>query len=171
MKITVKELVTLSMLGTLMFLGQYIFQFIPNVEVVSLFVIILSLIYDKKIFYSIVLFELLMGFSYGFGMWFLGYVIIWPMLAIITICLKSNLRGHYFRLSLFSGIFGFLFGVFYSIFYIFVGGVNLAFTYWISGIVFDIIHMLSNYFIMLFVGETLYNIIVKMNALYLKNGV
>ena len=44
MKITVKELVILSMLGSLMFLGQYIFQFIPNIEVVSLFIIIFSLI-------------------------------------------------------------------------------------------------------------------------------
>lgn len=167
MKITVKELVALSMLGSLMFLGQYIFQFIPNVEVVSLFVIIFSLVYDKKIFYSIVLFELLMGFSYGFGVWLLGYVIIWPMLAITTICLKNYLREHYFRLSLFSGVFGFLFGGFYAIFYIFVGGFNLAFTYWISGIIFDIIHMIGNYFIMLFVGKSLYNIIVKMNMLYL----
>ena len=41
MKITVKELVTLSMLGSLMFLGQYIFQFIPNIEVVSLFIIMI----------------------------------------------------------------------------------------------------------------------------------
>lgn len=171
MKITIKELTNLSILGSLMFLGQYIFQFIPNIEVVSLFIIIFSLIYGKKIFYSIMLFELLMCFSYGFGIWILGYIVIWPMLAIITIVLKKYLIGNYFRLSLFSGSFGFLFGGCYAIFYIFVGGFSLAFTYWISGIIFDIIHMLGNYFIMLFVGKSLYNIMVKINMIYLRDNV
>ena len=168
MKITVKELVILSMLGSLMFLGQYIFQFIPNIEVVSLFIIIFSLIYRYKILYSITLFIMLMGIFYGFGLWILGYLIIWPLLCVMTIILSKYLKKNYFIRSLFSATFGFLFGAFYAIPYIFVGGASLAFVYWISGIVFDIIHMIGNFFIMLFVGKTLYNIIVKINMLYLK---
>ena len=89
MKITVKELVILSMLGSLMFLGQYIFQFIPNIEVVSLFIIIFSLIYRYKILYSITLFIMLMGIFYGFGLWILGYLIIWPLLCVMTIILSK----------------------------------------------------------------------------------
>lgn len=151
-----------------MFLGQYIFQFIPNIEVVSLFIIIFSLIYRYKILYSITLFIMLMGIFYGFGLWILGYLIIWPLLCVMTIILSKYLKKNYFILSLFSATFSFLFGAFYAIPYIFVGGASLAFVYWISGIVFDIIHMIGNFFIMLFVGKTLYNIIVKINMLYLK---
>lgn len=151
-----------------MFLGQYIFQFIPNIEVVSLFIIIFSLIYRYKILYSITLFIMLMGIFYGFGLWILGYLIIWPLLCVMTIILSKYLKKNYFILSLFSATFAFLFGAFYAIPYIFVGGASLAFVYWISGIVFDIIHMIGNFFIMLFVGKTLYNIIVKINMLYLK---
>lgn len=151
-----------------MFLGQYIFQFIPNIEVVSLFIIIFSLIYRYKTLYSITLFIMLMGIFYGFGLWILGYLIIWPLLCVMTIILSKYLKENYFILSLFSATFAFLFGAFYAIPYIFVGGASLAFVYWISGIVFDIIHMIGNFFIMLFVGKTLYNIIVKINMLYLK---
>lgn len=151
-----------------MFLGQYIFQFIPNIEVVSLFIIIFSLIYRYKTLYSITLFIMLMGIFYGFGLWILGYLIIWPLLCVMTIILSKYLKKNYFILSLFSATFSFLFGAFYAIPYIFVGGASLAFVYWISGIVFDIIHMIGNFFIMLFVGKTLYNIIVKINMLYLK---
>lgn len=151
-----------------MFLGQYIFQFIPNIEVVSLFIIIFSLIYRYKTLYSITLFIMLMGIFYGFGLWILGYLIIWPLLCVMTIILSKYLKESYFILSLFSATFGFLFGAFYAMPYIFVGGASLAFVYWISGIVFDIIHMIGNFFIMLFVGKTLYNIIVKINMLYLK---
>lgn len=171
MKITVKELVLLSMFGAMMFLGQYFFQFIPNVEVVSLFIIILSLIYERKILYSVSLFIILMGVIYGFGVWILGYIIIWPLLSLITILLKGYLVENYLRLSLYSGTFGFLFGAFYAFSYVFIGDFNLAIGYWVEGIPFDLIHMIGNYYIMLFVGKTLYNIIVRLNYTYFKNNI
>lgn len=171
MRYKTKEMVILSMLGGVIFLGQYIFQFIPNFEIVSLFIIIFSLIYDKKILRSIFIFIFLMGVSYGFGIWILGYIIIWPLLSIATILLKKHLIKNYLRLSLYSGMFGFLFGFFYSIAYILFGGFKLAFTYWIQGIYFDVIHMIGNYFIMLFVGERLYNIMVKLNLSYFRGEI
>ncbi|MDO4535473.1 MAG: hypothetical protein Q4B63_06635 [Clostridium perfringens] len=171
MKVTIKELVLFSMFATIIFLGQYFFQFIPNVEVVSLFIIILSLVYERKVLYSIVLFIMLMGIIYGFGLWILGYIIIWPLLSLITILLKSYLVGNFSRISLYSGIFGFLFGLFYAVPYIFIGSFKLAFIYWIKGLPFDLIHMIGNYFIMLFVGKTLYNVIVKLNYTYFKRSI
>lgn len=167
MRYKTKEMIILSMLGGIMFLGQYMLQPIPNVEVVSLFIIICSLVYGKKILSSIFVFITLMGVSYGFGIWILGYIIIWPLLAIVTIALKKYLIKNYLRLCLYSALFGFLFGFFYAIPSILFGGIKLMIVYWIQGIYFDIIHMIGNYFIMLFMGERLYNIMVKLNLFYL----
>ena len=129
MKIKIKELVLFSIFASIMFLGQYFFQFIPNVEVVSLFIIVLSIVYERKVLYSITLFIMLMGITYGFGLWILGYIIIWPLLSLITVLLKEYLIGNYLRLSLYSGGFGFLFGFFYASIYFFIGDFNLAFVY------------------------------------------
>ena len=167
MKISVKELILFGVLGGFVSASQVALSFLPNIETVSLFIILFSLIYRKKALYIVFTFVLIMGIVYGVGLWWFGYVILWPLLSIITFTFRRFIEEKYLTLSIYSGAFGLLFGFFYAIPYAVFGGLNAGITYWVAGIPFDIIHGAGNYFIMLFLGETLFNLLNNLNNIYL----
>lgn len=167
MKINSRELILFGILGGIISVSQIALSFLPNIETVTLFIILFSLIYEKKAIYIVATFVIVMGLIYGFGVWWFGYIILWPTLSILTYKIKKFINGKYLALSLYSGAFGLLFGLFYSIPYGIFGGINAGIAYWISGIPFDIVHGVGNYFIMLFLGEKLFNILNKLNTVYL----
>lgn len=166
MKINVKELILFGVLGGLISVSQIALSFIPNVETVSLFIILFSLIYKKKAMYIVFVFVIVMGLIYGFGVWWFGYIILWPFLCVMTYKLENVISGKYLILSLYSGTFGLLFGFFYAIPYGIFGGINAGIAYWVSGIPFDIIHGIGNYFIMLFLGEKIFRVVKNLNIKY-----
>lgn len=164
MKLNTRSLILYSFLGALIFASQFALSFIPNVELVSFLVIIYSLIYGKKAQVPILVFNMLMGLFYGFNpYWIIGYFILWPLLSILTILFKKLLLENYLALAIFSGVFGLSFGALYSLQYIIIVSPAYAFSYWVSGIPFDVIHMIGNYFIMLFLGKPIYNLLIKLN--------
>lgn len=169
MKLTLKELILFSILGALLVLSQIALSFLPNIELVSLFIIIFTLVYGKKSLYSTFIFIIIMGVYYGFGLWWFGYIIVWPLLTFLTLILKRKLEGSYLTLSIFSAIFGLCFGAFYALPYLIIGNISYAITYWIRGLPYDFIHMVGNYFIMLFLGKTIYNLLIKLNKNYLND--
>ncbi|WP_315080987.1 hypothetical protein [uncultured Clostridium sp.] len=166
MKISIKELILFGILGAILTIAQVSLNFIPNIEAVSLLIIIYSLIYDKKSIFSIFIFIIMMGLIYGFGSWWFGYIILWPVLNIVTCLLSKFIKNRYLILSLYSGTFGLLFGFFYAIPYAIFGGINAGIVYWVAGIPYDIIHGVGNYFIMLFLGEKLYKLLLNLNNKY-----
>ncbi|AOR24450.1 hypothetical protein [Clostridium taeniosporum] len=166
MKISIKELILFGVLGAILTVTQIVLNFIPNVEVVTLFIIIYSLIYGKRSIYSVFIFVIMMGLIYGFGTWWFGYILLWPLLNILSCLLSKFIKDNYLILSLYSGIFGLLFGFFYAIPNAIFGGINAGIAYWISGIPYDIVHGVANYFIMLFLGEKIYNLLLQLNNKY-----
>ena len=60
-KLTTKDLVTLSLLSALLFIGQIGMSFMMNIEIVSLLVYIYTQIYRKKVFFIIYVFVFLEG--------------------------------------------------------------------------------------------------------------
>ena len=163
MKLSVKELILFGMLGGIVSLSQIALSFIPNVETVTLFIIIFSLIYREKALFIVFVFVAVMGIVYGFGLWWWGYVVIWALLCILTIKIRKILLKGSLVMAIYSGIFGLLFGVFFAIPYAIFGGINAGIAYWISGIPYDIIHGVGNYFIMLVLGEPLLKLINRLN--------
>lgn len=166
-KLSVKELILFASLGAIMSISQIVMQGIPNIELVSLFTIIFALLYTKKSLYIVATFVLVMGIFYGFGPWWIGYAIIWPALCILTMVLKWWLEENYLKLSIYSAVFGVIFGALYAIPYIFISGWNFAIAYWIRGLPYDFIHMVGNYFVMLFLGKAIYDLLKKLNYRYL----
>lgn len=167
MKIKVRELILLGVLGGLLSTSQIALSFLPNIETVTTFTILFSIIYRKKALYIVCIFVIIMGLIYGFGLWWFGYVLLWPLLSIITCKIGRFIEGKYLTLALYSGIFGLLFGFFYAIPYAIFGGINAGIAYWIMGIQFDIIHGIGNYFIMIILGEKIYKLLEKLNDRYL----
>lgn len=165
MKLNTRSLILYSLLGAILFVSQVTLSFLPNVEMVSFLIIIYSLLYGKNSQIPIIIFNMLMGLVYGFGPWIIGYFILWALLSLITILLCKFLIEKYLVLAIFSAIYGLLFGFLYSIPYFFIDP-SYAIAYWISGLPYDIVHMVSNYFIMLTLGKIFYNLIKKLNIQY-----
>ena len=170
MKCSVKELILFGVLAAILTISQVAFSFIPNVETVSLLIIIYSLIYEKKSIYIVMVFVIMMGLIYGFGTWWFGYLIIWPLLSICTYFIRNIIKEKYLALSIYSGIFGLIFGLLYAIPIAVFSGINAGVGYWIAGIPYDIIHGAGNYFILLLLGEKIFNLLSILNKKYFYNG-
>ena len=169
MKFSIKEIILFAILSSILTLSQIALSFIPNVELVTLLIMIYSLIYKEKTLYIVVIFVIMMGLLHGFGTWWFGYLIIWPLFSLITCKLSKSLEGNYLRMSICSGIFGFIFGMLYTIPNIIFAGVKAGSAYYIAGIPYDIIHGTGNYFLMLFLGERIYKLITSLNNQYFQD--
>lgn len=167
MNFKVKEIVLIAVLSAILTMSQMALSFIPNVELVTLLIIIYSIIYEKKALYMVGIFVIMMGIFHGFGTWWFGYVIIWPLFSFITYKLRKRIEGKYLILSIYSGIFGLMFGILYTIPNILFAGWKAGAAYYIAGIPYDIIHGAGNYFLMLFLGKRVYDILQKLNNQYL----
>ena len=122
---------------------KHALAFLPNVELVTLLIILYTLYFGDKIIYVIASFILLEGCWYGFGLWWVMYAYIWPLLALLTYLLRKQESVWVF--SVLSGGFGLCFGALCSIPYFFIGGAKTAFAWWVAGIPYDLIHCVSNF--------------------------
>lgn len=165
MKLNIKSLILYSFLGAILLVSQISLSFLPNIELVSFFVIIYSLCYKKQALIPILIFNMLMGLIYGFGPWIIGYFILWPLLSFLTILMHKFLIEKYLNLAIFSGVYGLAFGLLYAIPYVLIDPAY-ALAYWISGIPYDVVHMIGNYFAMLLLGKVMYTTIMKLNKQY-----
>lgn len=166
MRNNLKTIILMGVLGAIVVVAQIALNFIPNVELVSLLLIIFTLIYEKKALYIVVIFTMAMGLIYGFGLWWIGYLVIWPALVMVTYIFRNKFNKNFLALAIFSAGFGLIFGALYAIPYIFTSGMNVAIAYWIRGIPFDLIHMVGNYFTMIVLGERIYKLLLIANKQY-----
>ncbi|MEW8956081.1 hypothetical protein [Clostridium sp.] len=155
----IKEMIILSLLGTIIFVLQTAMSFLPNIEPVSFLLIIYTLILGKKAIIPAMVFNMLIGILRGMGTWWLGYLIIWPLLVLIVLLFKDIIKDNFLGWSILSGIFGFVFGVFYALPQAVIISPSVALAYFIRGIPYDLVHMVGNYFIMLVLGKRMYDVL------------
>lgn len=141
--LTVRELAGLALMAALMVGTQVAMAALPNVNLVSVLIIVAVIAYGARALYSIAVFVALEGVIYGFGIWFISYIYAWPILALLALLLK-RWGGRWLWASL-AGGFGLCFGALTAIPYIFIGGWSMSLSYWVSGLGFDLIHCVSNF--------------------------
>ena len=159
-KITVKDIAITGMMIATIEVAKNALAFIPNVELVSLLVILFTLYFGKKILFVIPAFILLEGCIYGFGLWWIMYLYVWPLLALITYIMRK--QDSVWVWAIMSGSFGLAFGALCSIPYIVLSGPKAAFAWWVSGIPFDILHCVSNFVLCLVLFNPLSKVMRKM---------
>lgn len=146
-KITVKELALFSVLGALTFAAKYVMSFLPNIEPVSLMVMLFAVTFGRKCLYPIYLYVAMELLFFGIGLWNINYLYVWAVLAVGAYLLRK-MRWK-LGWAMLSGGFGLSFGLLCGIVDIFIGGASYAVTKWISGIPFDIAHCFGNFAIAL----------------------
>lgn len=152
-----KDIVIIGAMSALLIAVQVGLSFLPNIELVSLIVILCTIIYGWKTLYIIYIFVLAEGFIYGFGIWWINYLYVWTILMLISMLFRDK-RSPFFW-AILSGAFGLGFGLLCSIPYLFIGGPALAASYIISSIPFDAIHCVGNYVLTLALFVPLYRLL------------
>lgn len=141
-------MVTAGLLTGLLFALQVAMAGFPNIEPVTLLLILYTLYVPKLVPFIICAFILLEGFTYGFGIWWLHYLYTWPLLAFLAHRLRRNKSRMMW--ACFSGAFGLSYGALCAIPYFLAGGFYMGFSYWVSGIPFDLLHCVGNTALMFF---------------------
>lgn len=167
MKIKTKEICLYGILGVILFTLKFAMSSLPNVEPVSLLLIIYTVTFGIKALYPLVVYVLLEFLIYGFGFWSIAYLYIWLILVIIAIIiLKITKNSTNFLLwSLVSGIFGLTFGALYIPLYTISSGFTFAITWWISGVPFDIIHCVANFILCIILFKPITRILLKLKQI------
>lgn len=143
MKLATRELVSLSLIAAITVAGKEAMSFLPNIEPVTLLLMSTALVYGWKAMYPCYVFVLIEGLLYGFGWWFYCYLYIWGLLVAAVVLLRR------FDLSwtvwvIIAALFGLFFGTLCCIESLIVGGWSLAFSFWVAGFPYDLIHCAGN---------------------------
>jgi len=154
--------VLFGVLGALTFALQVVMGFLPNIEPVSLLVMIFAVVFGWKCLYPIYVFVIMEFLFYGFGVWNIYYLYIWAVLAVAALLMKKMESP--LGWAILSGAFGLLFGALCAVADMFIGGVGYAVGKWVTGIPFDITHCAGNFVIALLLFRPLHRLMDKLYA-------
>ena len=160
--LSVAELTVFGMLAALTFALKVVMSGLPNIEPVSLMVMVLAAVYGLRALFPIYTYVLLEILVYGIGTWNINYVYVWPVLAILALCLRKMEQP--LGWAVLSGAFGLAFGALCAPVDIFIGGWEYAFGKWVSGIGFDLAHCGGNFVIALLLFKPLRQLLEKLKA-------
>ena len=156
-----------SVLGALTFSAKYAMSALPNIEPVSLMVMLFGAIFGKKAGFPIYLYVAMEILFFGLGIWNLMYLYIWAILALAAWLLRRMQSS--LGWAMLSGTFGLLFGAMCIPVDAAIGGFAYAFSKWISGIPFDIAHCAGNFVIALVMFRPMRRLMEKLYNRQMKN--
>ena len=142
-RIPIAQITLFGILGALTFGLKVAMSWLPNIEPVSLLVMLYAVIFGRKAVYPIYLYVILEILVYGLGTWNFMYLYIWAVLAIAAWLLRKMESP--LGWALLSGVYGLAFGFLCAPVDIFIGGIGYAMSKWASGILFDIWHCAGNF--------------------------
>lgn len=159
-KLTLREVVLYGVLGALTFAAQVVMGPLPNIEPVSLMVMIFGAVFGWRGLYPVYVFVVMEVLYYGLGLWNINYLYIWGVLAVAAILLRKMQQP--LGWAMVSAVFGLCFGALCGIVDIFIGGFGYAAAKWASGIPFDIAHCGGNFVIALVLFKPLRTLVEKL---------
>lgn len=151
----IKTITRVALLSAALYISKVALEFLPNVELVSFLTIIYTLVFGAEAFLIVTVFNMFELIQWGFGMWWVSYLYVWPLLCLMTLLLRKLIRDEFLLWAIFSGLFGLIFGALFAVAYLPVDP-GYALAYWISGLPFDVWHGICNFTIMLLIGRPVY---------------
>jgi hypothetical protein len=157
-----------ALFGALLFVSQIIAASLPNIELVSLFIIVWTRVYRYGALPGIGVFILLEGLCYGFGIWWVSYLyiwfILWGMVMLVPPMKKARPLAAALGWASLSGVYGLAFGSLTAIPWLFRGGPAAAIAYILSGIPFDITHGVANFVLAFLLAIPLIRLLSKLKS-------
>jgi len=90
-KLTIVELVLMPILGTMMFVSKLLMEFLPNIHLLGMFVMVFTLVFRYKALIPIYVYVLLLGLYGGFAPWWWANLYVWTVLWGITMLLPKRM--------------------------------------------------------------------------------
>lgn len=147
MKRRLTDICLMAMMGVLMVTSKEVLAFLPNIELVSFLTILFTLVFRRRVIGALAVFLLLEGLLYGFGIWWVMYLYIWPLLALVTWIFRWLKRP--WQWALLSGLYGLLFGTLCALVYLPMWNLPKIISWVIAGLYVDCGHALGNFAVML----------------------
>lgn len=150
MKMTAREITIFGMLGALMYASKMLMEVAPNIHLLGVFTMAFTVVYGKKALYPIYTFILITGIFSGFASWWIPYLYLWAVLWGVTMLLpkKMSKKVRPVVYMIVNACHGFLYGTLYAPAQAFLFGLSFdgMIAWIISGLPFDLIHGVSNFF-------------------------
>lgn len=170
MQSKIKDIVYVGMMIAVIEVCKRAMDFLPNIELVTFWVIMFTLFLGWKAIYGVIAFTLIEISFFGVHTWVIMYFYIWPLLVVLTMLFRKKEEPLFW--AVLSGFYGLLFGAGCSLPYFFIGavdggvaaGLSMMFTWWIAGIPYDFIHGIANFVIMLVLFVPVHKVILKVKA-------
>ena len=138
------------MLGALMYASKAIMEIFPNIHLLSVFVIALTVVYRKKALYPIYTYVFINGLVAGFATWWMPYLYLWTLLWAGAMLLPKKLPNKIKPIvyMVLCALHGLLFGTLYAPAQALLFGLDFrGMVAWIiAGLPWDFVHGVSNFF-------------------------
>lgn len=148
MKLKLKELAVLAMLGSLMCASDYLMDILPNAHLIGVFTVAITVVFRFKALWTIYTYVFLLGLTSGFSLWWIPYLYVWAVLWGAVMLLPKNMPKKIAPIvyMIICALHGYLFGTLYAPAQAIMFGYNFNQTVaWvIAGIPADLIHGTSN---------------------------
>ncbi|KMQ32193.1 ECF transporter S component [Bacillus cereus] len=144
----IKSIVLVAMFASLTVTGRIVFSFIPNVQPMTVIIIIIVLVMGVK--YGILISVLSMVLSnliLGMGIWTIPQIIGYVVITLVTgiIIRPIFVRIPHIAMSIYAAFTGLLYGFILALWQAPFYGLKYFWLYWLAGIPFDIYHAIGNF--------------------------
>ena len=159
-RLSVRELCYLALIAAMIFSVKVALSSLPNINLNAVLIILTTLFFGWKAMYAVGVYVLLEGLVYGFHVWWICYLYIWPLLVVIVMLFRKNTSPVIW--AVIAGIYGLLFGpLMYLGWFAILGGWKGYFAMWVAGIPYDITHAVSNFLTVLVLFRPLYSVMAR----------
>ena len=159
-KLSVRDLCILSIIAALIFSTKVALSSLPNVNLNALFIILATVFFGWKALYAVGVYIILEGLFFGFSIWWISYLYVWPILVLAAMIFRRNQSSIIWAVV--AGIYGLLFGpLMYLGYFTLMGGWNGFPAMWIAGIPYDLSHAISNFITVLLLFRPLSEVIER----------
>ena len=133
-------------MGALLTLSKQVMAGLPNIEPVTLLVILFTLVFRRRVIGALAVFLLTQGMLYGYGVWWFMYLYIWPLLALLAWLFRWMDKA--WQWAILAGMYGLAFGTLCALVYL-PQGFSWMISWIIAGAAYDLGHGIGNFLLTL----------------------
>lgn len=167
----VQHIALLGMLTTLCYVSRLLFQFLPNVQPVTVIILLITLILGTRDGLIVATLSILISnLNLGMGVWTIAQIISFAVVVLSTGLLigPHRTRIPFALMVLYAGLTGYIYGFVISVVQAPFFGIQSFWAYYLAGIPFDTMHALGNGGFYIILAPVLIPLLKKFTAQYYK---
>ncbi len=159
-----KSLCLFSILGAVVFVAKMAMAGLPNIEPVSLAVILLAQVFGWPALAAVYVYVACEWLVWGIGMWSFSYLYVWLVLFALAMAFRFMHSALFW--ALIGAGFGFCFGALCALWLLVLQGWSAAFVWWQNGVFFDLLHGVGNFGVIFLLYKPLYALLMRLKTAY-----